>query len=1557
MDSPPKLSGDTLLVHHIPLVHCQVPGRQCCSSVKRPASFCPPDNLGLTRTTSLPERDVLPREALVYSSLIQTSSSSCSSGVGGEGGGMEGGGRRGFAPEPFLLSGGRSWCAMGHVTGEPQAAHDRDRIGALKAANRLEALDLSGFECQNRHGSSGSTLSMDCGEQEWGEEEEEDDAPQRGGRRIQASCSCSSSCDFAPPSSSRRCCCCYCGLPEPFSEPFPEGAPGYGSDSSCNSSDGVLVNFSAIYNKMNNGVPAKPNLNSSAEQSCTSSSSEPGGAFYLDLHGSPAEPRAAAGASSQDGAACPSSCGCRSPEALDANCNSYHLPCDGLSAEVSDLTACLQSQVRLAVATQNYYKLVTCDLSSQSSPSPPGSSIGSCSEEHNQASSPTQATEYYLFRRPEEHEGEETAQDEEDLSRLVEDEDEERTEQGGPGPPQNALGGQLFVSPLANGRDGCGTDGTLGGAAGRARSRSYDRNFDRPPSPRLGSLERMLSCPVHLSESSAQSPPPAPPRVTSFAEIARSKRRNGSGAGGGGSPSLRASTEATSTSSHSQSSQEHSPIPELSHIGQSHSLPPMTFPHCYGQGGDTPSHSNQQGVQRDSPGREPRTKAEGGSSSSADVVRYSKDQRPTTLPIQPFTFQHQVGKSQAKPLRPLLNEYVSQMYSRPTGQPAPDSVRPSPLGSYSPVRLQGVPSSGTCSTCTPPSPEPSHSGPQPPRSLSCPLQAGLLPVRTSPSPAPIHESRPKQVLPPPTPPPAPLKKELPPPTLSSHCLHRNPLTSLPPLSDVATTGFSSLGKLEPTAVGSCAGIRAVNVHHLSPQALKWREYRRKNPLGVERASGGSCAPPLSGSLDAKRGGEGRLARRNVFDFPASFSHAHTRPSGSESHTGQCIKQLQNYYSDFLPDYFSLTEKPPEEFCLSPDATSESISIDLLQKRGLVKAINTSVDLIVAHFGTSRDPGVKAKLGNSSVSPNVGHLILKYLCPAIRDVLQDGLRAYVLDLIIGQRRNQPWSVVEASTQLGPSTRVLHSLFSKVSQYSELTSHNMRLNAFVFGLLNLRSLEFWFHHLYTHEDIVAAHYHPWGFLPLSQGVCQPLFEELLLLLQPLSLLPFDLDLLFEPRLLQRSQEHLRRKEQLCSAGQGLEHSVRSTFQLMRGWGAGGAESKQEGVESRIEVGAKRERTDLRLEGLRTRREGAEPRRSGKDQQREKTGRVKEVVVHNGKDVASKRTEPQKEGQRKSTESGLELWNNCGVGGTCKNAQRMKGVGGETGHEPEDGDRRRERGLCRDGPRHRDRNAGWWYQLMQSSQVYIDSSAEGSKFVKWEKRKRPPGELAGGRWVENGMGCRQSHPPLREGVVEGAEASQEGEGLKGERTEPRTGVRGKPSWMGSPPESVLTDLKRSKEKDTEKEEEPAGTLGDTTQGLRWGRLFGAGVRSSPQHQKAEQRPKSRLPSDWLSLDKSMLDLMAQTVGAGKLPDLSPPFQNQALPPAQQPEAQTIQDQRPREVRALCHHIATQPGHLSFNKGDILRVLSQAEPDWLHCTLGDREGLVPLIYVTLNEESQGPH
>ncbi|KAM3610920.1 uncharacterized protein V6R79_010590 [Siganus canaliculatus] len=1669
MDSPPKLSGETLIVHHIPLVHCQVSGgRQggCGASLKRSNPFSPPENLGLSRTTSLPERDVLQREALLYSSLIQTSSGSWTSHNGGRE--RKGGGRGGSTASddssftssnsedqlisahtlprakprnrnplrrnPFLLntdddedeeeeeedgdnlsgyledssfhlhSDATSALDAGmasfrlHELGfasEPFLLHNsvgesnRESLRGVSSdlANHLEDLDILRHR---RHGSSGSNMSMDCGEHDWGDDEEDEDHPMRCGRSSKTG-------SYSSSSSTQHCSCCALSqnypqhFPEAFSEPFSECQQGYGSDSSCNSSDGVLVNFSAIYNKMNNSVPEKPpatgniNFHNSTDHSRTSSVSDPPGnqpgstkgAFYLDLHTSPTEPPQLQQQPSCLGNNFPlirephlstsSTCSCAAEHQgvldLDANCNSYHPPHSGSSG---DIASCLQSQARLVVATQNYYKLVTCDLSSQSSPSPAGSSVNSCSDEHSKGSpTPTQPSEYFLFKQREVEEDLEEEQIGETSKREDEDEDEEdekvekkKTQQAAAGDEaaKDMIEGQVYVNispPMV-------VRGVVGGGpstGSRPRSRSYDRNLDKSPSPRLGSLERMLSCPVRLSDGASPAPPP-PPRVTSFAEIARSKRRNG---GAGGSPSQKPAADPFSStySTHSHSSVDFSPIPEQRAEIDSHSLTPVPFTRCYSQGS---IERHLEGV------RETRAKAEGGLSTSSDgrstVVRYTKDQRPTTLPIQPFTFHHQFASKppQPKPLLPLLTGYVSGMQARsssgsgtdsggPVGEdseeaaenlhkyqgtlataaPPPGSVRPSPLGSYSPVRLQGTQSSGTCSTCTP-SPQPAHS-------LSCPLSAGLGPLHTPPTAKQGGGS----VQLPSTPPPPSLgaKRGVVPPTLPAvqgHCFHRGPLGNLPPLHSDTLSPLGCLDSGGHIEGSKGPGSRTHNAHHLSPQALKWREYRRRNPLGVERVSGSHTS-----SLEPRRGGGLRPARRNVFDFPSALSGQ----ALGRLNVGQSAKLQQNYI-DIQPDYFSLTEKPPEEFCLSPDASSSSsscsssqshISVDLTQKRGLVKAVNTAVDLIVAHFGTSRDPDVKAKLGNSWVSPNVGHLILKYLCPALHDVLQDGLKAYVLDLIIGRRRCQPWSVVEASTQLGPSTRVLHSLFSKVSQYSELTSHSMRLNAFIFGLLNLKSLEFWFSHLYTHEDIIAAHYNPWGFLPLSQGTCQPLFEELLLLLQPLSLLPFDLDLLFEPHLLLKGQEHLRRKEQLCSAGQSVGQSTHSTFQLMRGWSTTVSEMVRD---SSAEV--KKEKAALR-------REGTWPRMEGVGSRREAAGLDSSLR----KEVAAAESMTNVPVNRQMEVGFANLWKERGMDG-----QRVKGVGQESQAEGEEGQEKhrkkeKETNTAGDIRQRQDRQAGWWYQLMQSSQVYIDQSTEGSKFVKAEKRKKS----------SERHHCQL--PPTREGVVEGAESSQEAEGYRSRKSSSSSssescGSRGRPSWMGSPPESVV-----SQEKDTKGLKVTAGAgfqeeSPSQGQSLRWGRLFGSSVGSPSKVEGTEQRakaPSTRPPSGWLSLDKSVFDFVAQTIGAASGKKAEPPTTpslSQTPPPPRSSQPTKAKQQSPREVRALCHHIATDPSQLSFNKGDVLQVLSKADPDWLLCSLGSTKGLVPIIYVTLNsmEESQ---
>lgn len=258
------------------------------------------------------------------------------------------------------------------------------------------------------------------------------------------------------------------------------------------------------------------------------------------------------------------------------------------------------------------------------------------------------------------------------------------------------------------------------------------------------------------------------------------------------------------------------------------------------------------------------------------------------------------------------------------------------------------------------------------------------------------------------------------------------------------------------------------------------------------------------------------------------------------------------------------------------------------------------------------------------------------------------------------------------------------------------------------------------------------------------------------------------------------------------------------------------------------------------------------------------------------------------------------------------------------------------------------------MQSSQVYIDQSTAGSKFIKAEKRKKS---------LERRHG---QLPPTREGVVEGAESSQEPEGYRSRKSSSSSsgesaGSRGRPSWMGSPPESVVNqekEIKPVKVAGTEaKEESPS-----QGQNLRWGRLFGSSVGSPSRMEGAELKakpPPTRPPSGWLSLDRSVLDFVAQTIGAGSGKKAEPqgtPTHTQNTPPPRSIQPSEAKQQSPCEVRALCHHIATEPGQLSFNKGDILQVLSKADPDWLLCSLDSQQGLVPIVYVTLSsmEESQ---
>ncbi|XP_026855043.2 uncharacterized protein rusc1 isoform X2 [Electrophorus electricus] len=192
---------------------------------------------------------------------------------------------------------------------------------------------------------------------------------------------------------------------------------------------------------------------------------------------------------------------------------------------------------------------------------------------------------------------------------------------------------------------------------------------------------------------------------------------------------------------------------------------------------------------------------------------------------------------------------------------------------------------------------------------------------------------------------------------------------------------------------------------------------------------------------------------------------------------------------------------------------ELSSLCLQEKRALVSAVSVAVEAILAQFSSSRTLVQKALSGDSSVNPTLGRLLLQCLCPALRGLLCDGLKPHQSDLITGRRPNSPWGLVLASTKPGSSTQALYSLKAKVAALPQLKQSRHRFNAFLLGLLNIKRLDYWLSHLQSCSDVLETYYRHTAFMRLAGTSCKLLFDELLLLLQPLSVLTFNIDLLFQ------------------------------------------------------------------------------------------------------------------------------------------------------------------------------------------------------------------------------------------------------------------------------------------------------------------------------------------------------------------------------------------------------------------------------------------------------------
>lgn len=568
-----------------------------------------------------------------------------------------------------------------------------------------------------------------------------------------------------------------------------------------------------------------------------------------------------------------------------------------------------------------------------------------------------------------------------------------------------------------------------------------------------------------------------------------------------------------------------------------------------------------------------------------------------------------------------------------------------------------------------------------------------------------------------------------------------------------------------------------------------------------------------------------------------------------------------------------------------------------QKKALLIAVSTAVDKVIAHFSSARNVVQKAQLGDSWLSPDVGYLLLHTLCPALYGLVEDGLKPFQKDVITGQRRNSPWSVVEASVKTGPNTRSLHNLCWRVAGLAPLSSTRQKFHAFILGLLNTKQLEQWVSHLHNSPGVVSMLYFPTAFFALSQGPLPHLADELLLLIQPLSVLTFHLDLLFEHHHLSVDVRPLSRR---------MESPPSPTPRF-----AQGAAQPLEGQSGTAGVSLEDE---------------LPPDTLGRAPAAEESPRSPCQAA-----VRSPLPGPQVGAALQQTFQHVLRWGDqlsrAFLGAdSSPGAVRPEAGPWDTGAGP----------------------SSWWAQLSQASRIYTAPSKERFPFIWWTKLRTAAGDSSPGQVAQT---------PLRE--PKGTELQLLQTKAIPELSSPNSSGSADTSGTSSPEDLVLltgTPLPPAGPAAGEKPPaaspqpgagrsqaappDPGPCSPGPDRGSWLGRLFGA---SSPSARSSPPSPdaisvRSRRPSRWLSPSSHVLAVVVKGLAAEK--SRAPEQPERKLPDLPQTH---------RAVRALCDHTGAADGHLSFQKGDVLQLLSTVDEDWIRCCHGNRTGLVPVGYTSL--------
>ncbi|NWS30897.1 RUSC1 protein, partial [Polioptila caerulea] len=264
-----------------------------------------------------------------------------------------------------------------------------------------------------------------------------------------------------------------------------------------------------------------------------------------------------------------------------------------------------------------------------------------------------------------------------------------------------------------------------------------------------------------------------------------------------------------------------------------------------------------------------------------------------------------------------------------------------------------------------------------------------------------------------------------------------------------------------------------------------------------------------------------------------------------------------------------------------------------------------------------------------------------------------------------------------------------------------------------------------------------------------------------------------------------------------------------------------------------------------------------------------------------------------------------------------------------------------------------SGWWGQLSQSSRIYTAPSKEKFPLVWWTKLRAAAGDPSLGQAVQSQTSMseprgtelqllqtkavpeRSSQKPSSSTDTSGTSSPEElflptGTGAPTKLDDPTAGK----NLLAASPEPAA-NRNQAAPSGPEMVNPPSPDKGS------WlGRLFGATNPSSRSFPPSFDTvlARSRRPSRWLSPSPRVLAGVVKGLASDRSRAPEQPDRSAPAPP--QPR---------RAVRALCDHTGTADGHLSFQKGDVLELLSTVDEDWIRCCHGNSTGLVPVGYTSL--------